>query len=498
MNSSNISSGGEVTNAEGHPPPGRIEPDAAASSERRATSDVLLALQIGEEQRARPGARNRPAVRAGWVAIPVAVAGAAVLAWAVTRERPAAVEVVTVPSPAAAAGGAPPLTAGGYVKHARVVNVVPRVAGVLAELRVAEGDVVHEGDVIATLESNDLAQEVAEARGGLRLAQANLAQLEAGARPEELAEAAAKVEALRATAERVERDRDRSRALAQGGVVAPQALDQLESEAVVARKTHDAAGHSLAALTAGPRREAIDAARAAAEAARARLGRAADLLERIRIHAPMSGRVLRKFLDVGAAVSFGFPYTEGYTTVAAGTPIVAIGQLEGLEATADIREADLGRITPGQRVEVRADAYPARSFPAIVARLAPRADRNKNTVEVTVRLDDPTPRELVHDMSVKLTFAPEGAAEASAGIAVPASALVTRDGAAAVFVVEDGRARLRRVAVGERRGDGALPVASGLVGGELVVVSRPEALEDGREVTWNGARAGARAGGGTP
>jgi len=318
------------------------------------------------------------------------------------RSRPIPVRVATLVSDAPAGGS--PLKAGGYVRHARIVNVIARVSGVVATLRVGEGDVVKEGDVIATLDRSDLEKQVAESRADLAASQARLAELRAGQRREEIDSARAKVEALRATAERLEREKLRSQALAEAGALAPQAREAAESDSQVAGKNLEAAEQSLALLWAGARPETIAAARASVDAARARLAHVSASLSRTDIRAPLSGRVLRKFVDVGAVVSFGMPFTEGYTTLGPGTPIVSIGQLDDLEAVADINQVDLSKLAVGDRVEVSADAFPGKTYDAHVLRFAPRADRNKNTIEVTVRFDSPTPTELAHDLSVKLSF----------------------------------------------------------------------------------------------
>ena len=371
-----------------------------------SASDPLRALQISEGQRSpgrEPGIhRKRSTLLMSVAALGVVVIAA--VAWLGMRLRPIPVPVVAttvLPAPRASGGL---VTAGGYVRHARVVNVVPRVSGIIATLRVSEGDAVREGDIIATLDQEELAQQVAESRAELRATQAHLAEIKAGGRREEIASARAKVDALRLTAERLDREKERSETLAEKDVVSAQARDGAENESLVANKTLESAQQALALLEAGPRPEAIAVAVAAVNAARARLARAIDLLGRTEIRAPMSGRVLRKFLDVGAVVSFGFPYMEGSSTLGPGSPIVAIGQLEGLEAVADINETDLGRLFLGEKVEVSADAFLGKIYQARVERFAPRADRNKNTVEVTVRFDNPVPSELIHDLSVKLSF----------------------------------------------------------------------------------------------
>lgn len=369
-------------------------------------TDVLRSLEITDDQRASPSApTGRWRSRTRWLALLAAGACAAGAAtwWTATRSKPApAHEAAPTSSVAQTRGGH--LAAGGYVRHARVVNVVPRVSGIVATLRVSEGEIVHQGDILATIEPDDLQHQAAESRAELRAAQARLAELAAGARREELASARAQVDALRLMASRLDRDRSRSSALAESGAISLQVRESADSESLAANKNLEAAQQSLALLEAGTRPEKIASARAAVDAARARLARVEELLRRTEIRAPLDGRVLRKFVEVGSTVSYGNPYVEGSSTLGPGSPILAIGQLQGLEATADINQTDLGRISLGEKVEIRADAFPGQTYQAIVARFSARADRNKNTVEVTVRFDEPAPLELAHDMSVKLSF----------------------------------------------------------------------------------------------
>jgi HlyD family secretion protein len=367
-------------------------------------TDSLRALQIGEEQRAqvreRTARSKHPVLWMSGLALGGIVAAG--MAWLGLRSKPMPVPATTVIPVSHVSGGL--LTAGGYVRHARVVNVVPRVSGIIATLRVSEGDIVRKGDIIATLDGEELRQQVAESRAELRATQARLAELKAGGRREEIASACAKVDALRLTAARLEREKERSKALAEAGALSAQVREGAENASLVATKTLEAEQQALSLLKAGARSEAIATARAALDGARARLARINSNLGRAEIRAPLSGRVLRKFVDVGAVVSFGLPYTENYVTLGPGSPIVSIGQLEGLEAVADINQTDLGRISTGEKVEVRADAFPDKTYHARVSRFSPRADRNKNTVEVMVRFEDPVPGELAHDMSVKLSF----------------------------------------------------------------------------------------------
>src|SRR5512140_3909376 len=115
--------------------------------------------------------------------LPLAAGG-----WAIAAGRGVAVEVVAAVPASTAASRAPALTAGGYVKSSKVVYVVPRVSGRISSLLVREGDLVHEGSLIAELDATDLENELAEARANLALAEATLGKLRHGSRPEEIQE----------------------------------------------------------------------------------------------------------------------------------------------------------------------------------------------------------------------------------------------------------------------------------------------------------------------
>jgi HlyD family secretion protein len=206
------------------------------------------------------------------------------------------------------------------------------------------------------------------------------------------------------------------------------------------------------------------------------------LLGRTEIRAPLSGRVLRKFIEVGAVISFDLPNTEAYSALGSGSPIVAIGQLEGLEAVADINQSDLSRLSPGEKVEISAEAFPGKVYQAHVTRFSPRADRNKNTVEVTVRFDNPAPDELAHDMSVKLSFLGDQATTGPRDLLIPASAIAGQAGAQVVFVVEDGHLRPRRITAGPPLPSKLVSVKDGLVPGDVVVIANLKALKEGMRV----------------
>jgi RND family efflux transporter MFP subunit len=193
--------------------------------------------------------------------------------------------------------------------------------------------------------------------------------------------------------------------------------------------------------------------------------------------------VLRKFRNVGDFVSPDVPYLEGYETIAVGSPLVALANLGPQEVSADINETEIARVWAGQPVEVSPNAYPQLALHGAVSQISPRADRNKNTIEVKVTLE-PTKTVLPYDASVKLTFVDPASAAARPGVTLPAAAVIERAGRHLVFVVSQGRANAREVEASAAR-DGTVTVTSGLSDGERVVVSELQRLEDGARVSLN-------------
>jgi multidrug efflux pump subunit AcrA (membrane-fusion protein) len=135
----------------------------------------------------------------------------------------------------------------------------------------------------------------------------------------------------------------------------------------------------------------------------------------------------------------------------------------------DVSQNDFAKVAPNQPCWIVTDAYPDKKYQGAVDLISPEANRQKATVQVRVKVLNPDEL-LKPDMNATVSFlSPRKlAATRSAStvpqaerpaIRVPASAV--RDGA--VFVVEDGKAVRREVAVGENARGGEVEATKGLV-----------------------------------
>lgn len=304
------------------------------------------------------------------------------------------------------------------------VHISFKIAGRLVERLVDEGQSVRKGMVVARLDQEQLLSqrereraavaaaesalaqlltaielqretvegEIALRRAELQQAEARLRELETGSRPQEIQEARAAAEAARAEHERARKDWERAQVLFGNDDISAAQFDQFRTAFERTAATLRQAEQRLSLIEEGPRKEAVEQARAQAARARAaiRLAEAGRIelrrreqevdLRRAEIArakaqlavieaqlrdteavCPVDGVVLLKSAEPGE-------------TVAAGTTVLTVGDIERPWLRGYIGERDLGRVKLGQRVRVTTDSYPGRVYWGRVSFIAAEAE----------------------------------------------------------------------------------------------------------------------------
>ncbi|GIX50630.1 MAG: RND transporter [Limisphaera sp.] len=208
-------------------------------------------------------------------------------------------------------------------------------------------------------------------------------------------------------------------------------------------------------------RAEFDAAEAQLRVAAAALQEAETMLAHTRVTAPFDGVITAKHADVG---DLAVP----------GRPLLEIEDPKALRLEADLPEALLDRVQPGQKLTVRIPAAQV-TVEGVVSEITPVADPRTRTFPVKVDL--PTQPGLRSGQFGRL-WVPVAEVEA---IRVPVGAIHIRGQMELAYVVQDGRAVLRLVKTGKRLGD-EVEVVSGLVSGEMVIVEADRPLRDGQPV----------------
>ncbi|MHB1214538.1 MAG: efflux RND transporter periplasmic adaptor subunit [Thiobacillus sp.] len=252
----------------------------------------------------------------------------------------------------------------------RQVELAFNAAERIDDMQVREGERVHKGQPLATLDTRSLSQNVDQRAAQAAAQEQVLARLMAGSRPQEIRKARAEVEAARVAADNAERTYARIKALVARQFVAEQQASDARAAADGAQAQLKAARETLQLAMLGARKEDIAAARATLEAARAALAIARKQLADAVLYAPADGVIEARILEPGDMASPQHPvYTLALTD-----PVWVRAYVPGPQ---------LGKIHPGMRAVVTTDSYPDKRYQAWVGYISPTAEFTPKAVETT-------------------------------------------------------------------------------------------------------------------
>jgi HlyD family secretion protein len=275
------------------------------------------------------------------------------------------------------------IVAAGHVE-ATEVRVATKVGGTVAALEAQEGDRVAAGARIARIDTVDLALARRAARAERDLADANLRLRLAGSRREDVAEAAAAVAKAESDFATAEKDLTRFQGLQDAGSGTERSLDDARNRRESATAALEVARQRLRRLRAGFRVEEIDAARAQAAAAAARVAQLDQQIADAVIVSPVAGTLTARPVEQGELLG-------------PGAVVAVVTDLDHAWLTAWVPEPDLGRLQLGQAADVVTDGGERRTgrvtFLASQAEFTPRNvqtrdERVKLVYKVKITLDN--------------------------------------------------------------------------------------------------------------
>lgn len=361
------------------------------------------------------------------------------------------------------------LEAHGALAANREVRLSPKVSGRVATVAVDVGDPVSEGQLLLTLEKDELEISVAQAEAAVAAARANLARIQAGARPEEIQQARAQVTQAASNLEQARTHLARITSLYESGAVSQAQLEQAQSQYEVAEAAHTAAVSQLQIVEQGPRDEDIRAVEAQLMQAEAGLAMAKLQLSHAELASTLDGIVADRLVQPGDMIG-------------AGTPAFRIVQIDPVVVRIELGGRDIVRVRPGVQAMLTLDAFPHHVFTGTVS--AVEAVASPQSRLFGVRIEVPNPDGLLKPgMSARVRLAVE---TRTGVVAVPDQAIQSGNEGAYVYVVEQGLANRRAVQVG-LSGGGWTEIVEGLSPGEHVIVSGLTALSEGARVRITGS-----------
>lgn len=411
------------------------------------------------------------------------------------------------------------VSANGTVKPERSINLSPKNSGILKRLLAKEGDIVKEGQIVAYMDDSNLRgqltsaqgqvaqaeanlqkaiagnrpQDIAQSQGALDEAEANLQKVQTGNRSQDIGQAQARLQSAQAALRQAEDDFVRNQQLYNAGGISLQTLNQNRSNRDSAQANVNEAQQALGLQKAGSRLEDVEQARAVVKqrqqalallkagtrqedinAARAQVTSARGSLQNIQaeindtiIRAPFDGVVTKKFADPGAFVT----PTTASSEVASSSSSSILSLASTNEVVANLAETNISKISLGQKVSIKADAYPGKTFEGKVSQIAAQAivEQNVTSFEVRVSLSDPQ-RLLRSGMNAEVDFQ---VGQVQNVLVVPTASVVRQENATGVFVPgKNNKPVFTRIETGVTANN-FTEVKSGLTGDERVLLSFP-------------------------
>jgi RND family efflux transporter MFP subunit len=331
------------------------------------------------------------------------------------------------------------------------VDVMAKVSGYVKEIRVDVGDRVREGDLLATLEVPEMADDLRKSQAGVRHSQSEVARAQ-----DEIARAKSAHDIAHLSYNRLFQASQK-----RPGLIAQQEIDDAQSKDLVAEAQLAAANSALAA--AGQQVD-VDQSSSA---------RVQTMIDYQRVTAPFTGVVTKRYADKGSMIQAG---TASQTQA---MPVVRLSENGLLRLILPVPESAVPTVHIGQQVEVRVPTL-NRTFPGKVARFSDTVSYQTRTMDTEVDVPNPS-LALIPGMyaEVNLTLARHDTV-----IAVPVMAIDedAAGGSGSVMVITpNNRVEVRHVALGLETAD-RVEIRSGLNDGDMVVLTGRASLKAGQEV----------------
>jgi HlyD family secretion protein len=241
------------------------------------------------------------------------------------------------------------------------VDVAPLTPARVVRVWLEEGDRARAGDTLLTLTQPTSRPDVEQRRARLASARATLRELQAGSRPREVERARADLAAAEAEADRAARDYARAKPLGASGAISRQALDAARSAAELAAARRSAAAESLRLLEEGTRPERIQAAQAEVGTEEAALAASQATAADLVLLAPVDGTVLSRNAEPGEMLG-------------AGQSALTLGEVRRPWTRVYLSSLILPRVRVGQVAVAMLDGIPGREFRGRVVAINDRAE----------------------------------------------------------------------------------------------------------------------------
>ncbi len=347
-------------------------------------------------------------------------------------------------------------------------------SGTILKINVNIGDMVHRGELLATIDPRTLEAQLAQA-------QAQEAQYSAAAQgaavgyPVQTQTNEAAVQTAKASLENAKLVYDQNKQLYKQGYVSETTLQQSQANYVQAQQTYNNSVVGLRNDVVSYQNVKSQQAQAQAAGAQAQL--LATQLSQTYLYSPYDAVVANRLVDPGAYAS-------------PSQPVLQVARVDRVWINVNVPDEDLPYVHPGISVTYKSTSLPDRTFtgPVQTVNLVPTS----GTLSYLARLEVQNPGYVLRGgMLVTVTVTKARAADA---VVVPHSAVAQTPSGDVVYVVANSKAQAVPVRVGVQTDTMAQVISPRIQPGTMVVTTRPDALKDGSVVAVSNGNAPSAAG----
>ena len=356
--------------------------------------------------------------------------------------------------------------------------IEPKVSAPVRKFYVQRGSRVKAGELLATLENNDLAAAAMDNKGSYLAAQAAYETATKAQVPEDTLKAESDVAKAKANLDLNLSIVNSRKQLFAEGAIPGRDLDTASAALVQAQAAYDAAAKHLESVRNVSREAALKSAQGQLTSAEGKYNGAEAAVNYSEIRSPIDGVVTDRPLFAGE-------------TAAAGAPLITVMETSALLAKTHIAQSLAQQMKVGDDAQVRVPGV-ADPVGAKVSLISPALDPGSTTVEVWLKIENKAGK-LKVGTPVKADITGRSVEKAWK---VPAAAILTAlDGSKSVMVVgDDGAAHRKPVTLGIADSED-VQVTGGLAATDMVITGGAYGLDDGTKVKVGPAADDSKGGG---
>ncbi len=314
--------------------------------------------------------------------------------------------------------------------------ITSKISAKVLTVSVENGQYVNAGDTIATLDDQDIQNNIKSAQAQLQTYESQLNSYQVA------------MEKYKVNVDDAQRNYDRQKSLFEGKVISQADLDTAEKALNSAKADYDSGNAS------------IQTAQANIESQKVTIANYQDNLKNTVIKAPISGVISDKSLNIGQMA------TQGGV-------LAKINDISSIYAIIQVPQEKISSVKIGQTAKVTLDGSD-KTYSGTVQTMDLSADATSRVFNCKVKLDNGD-KSLLPGVYAKVQLDNDTKTEV---ITVPVNALVGNEGDYSVLINDNGAAKKQKVTIGETDGNN-VEVTSGVQAGDKVICTNTSTLQDG-------------------